>query len=326
MGRSLISRDIKIRTLDTGEIDVIVHTKEYKALYTVSRFVNEGFATYVGFYVLKRFANVVEENVSIKEQLTKNDLILLRNVLRDLAELHEGRQFDYYYGKMEFDRIESVFGLRCVKAAAVEAMNVRYDVDSEDLIKYYEDLRRLIYSEDDLSIPNLSLPLECYLTIPNFRILAFSRFLPNYVDAIFDASEEYFRMLLDRVFGVFRDPVVRELRHPVTKRKFGYLLGRYRQMRDPRIFHNYIIPEELMARLEYGLSVEDLIKSDREIYEGFLLYELENATVMRAKEIIEQLAYMGVIEQAKALKLASYPTKVEIERVVEELIKTRLSE
>ena len=320
VGRELISKDIMIRTLETGEIDVIVHSKEYRALYTVSRFVNEGFATYVGFYVLKRFADVVSNDISAKEHITKNDLIFLQNVLKDLAELYDGRQFDYYYGKMEFDRIESLFGLRCVKTAAIEAMNVEYDVDPEELIKYHEKIRKMVYSREDLSIPNLNFPLECYLTIPNFRIIAFSRILPNYVDAIFDASEEYFTALIERVFGDFRHPVVSRLRYPVTKRGLGYLLGRYRKSRDPRIFYDYLIPDEIMARLKYELNVDELIKSDRGIYEGFLLYELENATVHRAREILEQLAYMGVVDQAKALKLASYSSKIEIEKLVDELV------
>ena len=322
LGKDLVKRDILIRMYKNGEISAEVNEEDYKILYSISRFVNEGFASFAGCYVLNRFSREVMKEYELKERFGVEDLKFLRDVFMDVAAMYDGRPFDYYYGRLEFERISAVFGLKSTTLAALISMNVVYEVDFKELWEYYLQLRRKIYRKEDLSEPDLHLEPRFYMPVPHFRLLTFSRILPKVVDLIFDAKGEYFLRLIERTLGKeFLNPVVTKLPLPLSPLKLGYLLGEYERTKDPSVFRRFELPESLSIRLMYGgINVREVCKEHKEVYIGYLLSKLKRASRLRAKEILEELAYLGVRESYEVLRYLEYGAENEIKNFIERIL------
>lgn len=324
IGRILVEHDILIRMHRNGEISAEVQKDYYKTLYLISRFVNEGFASFAGCYVLNAFSKRVMSDYELEDSLERGGLRFLQELFASVSAVYDNKPFDYYYGRLEFERISSIFGLENATLSAQISMNVKYDVEPEELLDYYLSLRREIYSGEDLSEPRLQLPLRFYVSVPHFRLLAISRLLPRALDAVYDKSGEYMVRLIERSFGrEFLFPKIRELLLPISPVKLGYILGKYEVSGDASIFNRFDIPKPLLIRLKYGcLNLEEIFKESKEVYVGYLLSKLERASPWRAKEILKELLQMGV-DVRDVLMNIDYLSEGEIREFVKRVLEKR---
>ena len=204
LGRRLIDKDIIIKIYRDGSTSTEIR-KEYAALHIVSKFVNEGFATFVGFYTLKRFADIVSGGL-LSKLLTENtidesNIALILEILEDRLSTDKALEPEYYYGRLEFDIIARVFGLKNVGLAAINAMNVIYEVDMDLVLRYYNHIYGVIYRSANLGNPDLDkLDKVYYLPIPHFRLLVYSRILPRYLDSgVFNVEREDFNKFIEEL-------------------------------------------------------------------------------------------------------------------------------
>ncbi len=320
LGKELIRHDIIIRMHDNGEILAEID-ENYRVLMLISRFVNEGFASFAGCYVLRRFADVVRSEMHEKTEYSRLDILKLNEVLSELAFTFDGRSYDYYYGRLEFERIAGVFGRQSAVVAALASMNVKYSVLLDEVIEYYSKLRGMIYRGSELSEPVLNLHPEFYSRIPHFRLLTFSRILPKFVERVYDASPDYFLNQIERHLGrEFFNTHVKKLSLPLSKIKLGYLTGKFLKTRNPEVFQGYEVPDEIRVRAQYGLDIKDYCRKDPEIYAGYLLSELEGASAVRAKEILRELIELGLQDGYDVMRRVEYGDMEAVKRLIHKYV------
>ncbi len=320
LGKELIRHDVIIRMYENGEILAEID-ENYRVLMLISRFVNEGFASFVGCYVLRRFADVVRSGMHEKTEYSKLDILKLNEVLSELAFTFDGRSYDYYYGRLEFERIAEVFGRQSAVVAALASMNVRYSVQLDEVIEYYSKLRGMIYRGPELSEPFMDLHPEFYSRIPHFRLLTFSRILPKFVERIYDVSPDYFLKLIERHLGrEFFKADVDRLSLPLSKIRLGYLIGKFLKTGNLGVFQGYEIPDEIRVRAQYGLDVKGYCRKDPEIYAGYLLSELESASTVKAKEILRELVDLGLRDGYDMMRRVEYGDMEAVKRLIQKYV------
>ena len=290
LGRELVGREIIIKMHEDGRISTEIG---HRTLRLISSFVNEGFACFVGCYAIRRFAEVVRKHVA-ESEYGKD---MLDVALSELASSFDGRGYDYYYGRLEFERIANIFGNLCAATAATASMNVKYSIPLDEVEEYYIKMRNAIYRKD-YSEPSMHHHPRFYSPAPHFRLLTFSRILPNFV-VVYDAKPDYFISLIEKYLGEdFLYKNVKKLSYPVSKLKLGYLIGKFLKG-DYEAFHGYEIPDEVKVRIKYGLDVKAFCRNDSEIYAGYLISELEGASYAKAEEILRELNRLGISDYDK---------------------------
>lgn len=161
--------DLRMREV-MGEV-----REDRRRLFEISRVVNEGFAMWAGHRVLRRFVDVMKGGAFREEGIDMNALKNLIEGYEHLSDSLDGRHPQYYYGRLEFRRLEESFGPASVSVAAIMCMGVRYD--KSELPSILEAHNMLMWKDRDLLHKNL----EALRTSPNLRLIALSRLLPERV-------------------------------------------------------------------------------------------------------------------------------------------------
>lgn len=319
LGQELINHDILIKTRSDGNISTEIEDN-HRTLHTISKFVNEGFATFSGCYVLKRF---VHEISNCEYNFSKDEMRHMLDIFLEALSMYDRRPFDYYYGRLEFERISTLFTSETVTTAALVSMNVTYNINLNEVLDYYKYMRKKIYSKKDLSEPDITLDLSFYETIPHFRILIMSRMLPKLAGPIIKIEKESFLKLIRQTLGEkFLEITVSELYYPLSPIRLGYLLGEYERTKDGLVFYSFRISEDLLIRLNYGeLKIYEVCKIDKNVYIGYLLSKLKNASNLRTKEILKKLALLNVKGSRELLNNIEYMDKIRVDAFVEKVLR-----
>ncbi len=159
--------------------------RDYGLLFRMSNVTHEGFASWVGHYVLKRFVETAKERI-LSEAGNGVDVDALKMLIAgydDLAQNLDNRAPEYYYGRLEYCGIEETFGCSCVPLAAQVSMNVEYDV--AELPQIWNVHGQLAGGDTEVLARNFG----SLKTSPNLRLLAISRLLPGMVRSGDDISK-----------------------------------------------------------------------------------------------------------------------------------------
>lgn len=325
LGQRLVEHDIAYELYKHGKINALGGGREFRALFEVSRFVNEGFATFAGHYVLERFASTMSSIKLSQGMLKKEEVEELLQIYRDMARNLDGRKPEYYYGRLEFERIAGIFGYRIPALAAVLAMNIDYRCDVSALAEYNSRAAEMAL-EGRLS------DLRALRTTPHLRLLAFSRYLPKLIrDDIFPRNNgDYFLNVVKRCLGDdFVETVVTSLELPVSRIKMGYLLGEAYHQGSAAPLLRVALPEKdkLMYLAEMDTAsfrkrVKSLAERDSELKAGFYLSALKRCrSMLELQEICSELALLGVEDAKKLAKLAEYyPSTSSLISEIEQLV------
>ncbi len=139
--------DMKVNTI-IGDVN-----DHNRMLFHISKVVHEGFATWTGHYVLRKFVDNIKNGLFDNGDIDKNYLKHLVDGYEYLSRDLDGRSPEYYYGRLEYRNIEGFFGPGCVPMAALVCMNVSYD--NGDLSGIVEANNALISQQPEVLKENI---------------------------------------------------------------------------------------------------------------------------------------------------------------------------
>lgn len=185
--------DIEVNTI-IGNV-----SQDNKMLFEISRMSHEGFATWVGHYVLLRFVETMKKSTFNDEGIDVDSLNHLLEGYERLSQDLDGKYPEYYYGRLEYCNIERFFGPFCVPIAALLSMDVSYNLG--DLKTIVKANKALLDQPPEILAQNL----KALKTSPNLRLIAISRILPTMVCSGDDISKlndpVYFLNAIRRYLG-----------------------------------------------------------------------------------------------------------------------------
>jgi hypothetical protein len=83
VGKELIKYHTTYKLLDTGEFQPENPHKTNMMLFMMSRYVNEGFATFIGDLVLQMFAEDYKNHVFSSDSIKKEDVLSVIKILKN---------------------------------------------------------------------------------------------------------------------------------------------------------------------------------------------------------------------------------------------------
>nr|WP_321416937.1 hypothetical protein [uncultured Methanomethylovorans sp.] len=185
--------DIKMDTI-IGNV-----RQDYAVLFNVSKITHEGFASWVGHYVLRRFVDTLKQQTFENQSIDTMKLNFLIEAYEHLSKDLDKRASEYYYGRLQYCNIEEFFGPSVVPIAAVYCMDVSYDVN--ELYNILE-LNQIFINQD---AETMCKNLDALRFSPDMRLAAVSKILPGVVHSHDDISKmdepTYFVNAIRRFFG-----------------------------------------------------------------------------------------------------------------------------
>lgn len=312
VGKELIKYHTTYKLLNTGEFLPENPHRANTMLFMMSRYVNEGFATFIGDLVLQMFAEDYKNHVFSSDNVKKEDLLAVIRNFEELSNTSQSRTFDYYYGKMDFNRVASIFGIQNAIKTAFIAMDVRYECRLEDAYSYHEKMLSEIYDIPKnpgqfIDTPKLRVTAPYFLMqSPHLRLIALSRLLPPHDD---------FEGVLRTFDPEFLEGVVSKIEYPERYVKLGYILGEFGKTCDFSLISGVFLPPKIknelifMAREDKRLldqRIRAFASSNPKILLGLKLSELAASRGLQTQNILQDLHNLGVEEAYDVIQYADF--------------------
>ena len=230
-------------------IDTIIGDvkRDHNMLFNMSKITHEGFASWVGYYVLRRFVDTIKERTFNGANINVAYLKHLIEGYENLSRNLDRKKPEYYYGRMEYCNIDGFFGPLNVPVAALVCMDIAYDVKELPAIMEVNDI--LVSQPAEVLIQNI----QALKLTPNLRLIAMSKLLAGMVHSGDDISKvndpKYFMNAIRRYLGDdFLATEIKGIDAKIVKRTIG-------------TNNSGVIFGEILAEIVYGRKndMDDLV-------------------------------------------------------------------